>query len=109
MAFQAGVGHSDHRNPEQAGKDAVAEAMKNAGIDKADFVMLFATVGYNQPALLSTVRKATGNVPLSGCSGEGVIAQNFGVSWWPFRRERLSKLPITQSPNLLLSTFPSLP
>jgi small ligand-binding sensory domain FIST len=78
MAFQAGVGHSDHRNPEQAGKDAVAAAMKNAGITQADFVMLFATVGYNQQALLSTVRKATNNAPLSGCSGEGVIAQNFG-------------------------------
>ena len=78
MAIQAGVGHSNHRNPEQAGKEAAEAALKQAGITNPDFVMLFATVGYDQNAILGSVRKATGNAPLSGCSGEGVIAQNFG-------------------------------
>ncbi len=59
--------------------------MQEAGTDKPDFVFLFGTVGYRQETLLKAVRQATGNAPLSGCSGEAVIAQgvthetNFGV------------------------------
>ncbi len=78
MAVKAGVGHSNHRNPEQAGKLAAEAALKEAGLTACDFVMMFATVGYDQQVIVNAVRKATGNVPLSGCSGEGVIAQSFG-------------------------------
>lgn len=78
MATNVGVGVSTSRNPEQATKEAVEKALKNAKIDKPDFVMLFATVGYDQPTVLQLVRKLTGNVPLSGCSGGGVITQGVG-------------------------------
>jgi len=86
MGTAAGVGFSDHRNPAQAGKEAALKALGQAGIGKPDFVFAFATVGYNQTALIRSIREATGGAPLSGCSGEGLITQetvaetNFGVA-----------------------------
>ncbi|MBV7338597.1 hypothetical protein KFU94_62340 [Chloroflexi bacterium TSY] len=76
MGTKAGVGVSYHRNPAVAGQEAAEMALKNGGIDIPDFVFMFATVGYNQPTLLNAVREATHNVPLSGCSGEGIITQS---------------------------------
>lgn len=86
MGTSVGVGFSDHRNPLQAGKEAARKALGQAGVAKPDFVFVFATVGYNQPALIRSIREATAGAPLSGCSGEGVITRdaiaetNFGVS-----------------------------
>lgn len=90
MGTQIGVGVSHHRNPTMAGKEAVAHALQQAGLtsanDRPDFVMLFATVGYRQSVLLQSVRAATHQAPLIGCSGAGVIAQgmadesNFAVT-----------------------------
>ena len=86
MTLVSGVGFSNHRNPQEAGRLAARQAMDNAGISSPDFVFLFGTVGYRQEALVQAVRKATGGAPLSGCSGEGVITQgashetNFGVA-----------------------------
>lgn len=74
MGIQAGVGMSHHRNPKVAGQEAARQALEQAGVEKPDFVFMFATVGYNQQALLQAVRQATGGAPLSGCSGEGIIA-----------------------------------
>jgi hypothetical protein len=75
MAIQAGVGMSHHRNPEVAGREAAEKALAAAGVAKPEFVFTFATVGYDQAALLKAVRGATGGAPLCGCSGEGVIAE----------------------------------
>ena len=86
MGTQVGVGTSHHRNPVMAGKEAAGQALKQAGIDRPDWVMMFATVGYRQQLLLKSVRETTGHAPLVGCSGGGIIAQgvadesNFAVS-----------------------------
>jgi len=86
MGIQAGVGVSHHRNPRMAGREAAHQALEAAGIEKPDFVFMFATVGYNQQTLLRAVREATGGAPLCGCSGEGTIAggeadeSNFSVA-----------------------------
>jgi hypothetical protein len=86
MATLVGVGHSLQKNPADAGREAALNALQQGGLTKPDFIFVFATVGYNQQALLAAVREATGGAPLSGCSGEGVITQgmvaetNFGVS-----------------------------
>lgn len=74
MGTQIGVGISHHRNPVMAGKEAVSNAIAQAKIEQADFVMLFSTVGYRQPVLLKSVREATHKVPLIGCSSAGIIA-----------------------------------
>src|ERR671912_271141 len=73
MATKAGVGMSRHHNPNVAGREAAEQALKEAGVDRADFVFMFASIGYDQPSLLRTVREATGGAPLSGCSVEGTI------------------------------------
>ncbi|MBD1842255.1 FIST C-terminal domain-containing protein [Cyanobacteria bacterium FACHB-63] len=76
MGTQAGVGISHLRNVTQAAKEAVQKALSAAHIDQPDFVFLFASLGYDQQKLVEIVRQATGNCPLAGCSGQGVIVQN---------------------------------
>ncbi|MFN7975012.1 MAG: FIST N-terminal domain-containing protein [Acidobacteriota bacterium] len=96
MGTRAGVGISHHRNPKLAGQEAARSALKSAGLDRPDFVFLFASVGYDQEAMLSGVRHATGRAPLAGCSGEGVIAgaeadeSNFSVAVMTIASDELS-------------------
>jgi small ligand-binding sensory domain FIST len=75
MATKAGVGYSVCRNPVDAGKEAAEKALKQSGISRPDHVFVFATVGYDQVVLLTSIREATSFAPLSGCSGEGIITQ----------------------------------
>jgi hypothetical protein len=95
MGTTVGVGCSFHRNPEQAGKEAAVNAMKQAGMEIPDFVFVFATVGYNQQVLIGAIREATSGAPLSGCSGEGIITQdvvsetNFGVAVMAIKSDEL--------------------
>src|ERR687894_1859998 len=73
MTTKAGVGTSQHHNPNIAGREAAEQALKNAGVAKPDFVFMFASIGYDQHSLLRAVRETTGDAPLSGCSAEGTI------------------------------------
>jgi hypothetical protein len=73
MATKAGVGMSRHHNPNVAGREAAEQALEKAGVSKPDFVFMFASIGYDQPSLVRTVREATGGTPLTGCSAEGTI------------------------------------
>jgi hypothetical protein len=73
MTTKAGVGMSQHHNPNVAGREAAEQALEKVGLSKPDFVFMFATVGYDQHFLLRAVREATGGAPLTGCSGEGTI------------------------------------
>jgi hypothetical protein len=73
MTTKAGVGMSHHHSPSIAGLEAADQALENAGLEKPDFVFMFATVGYDQRSLLQAVREATGGAPLCGCSGDGTI------------------------------------
>ena len=75
MATKAGVGMSRHHNPNVAGREAAEQAMERAGVDKPDFVFMFASIGYDQHSLVQAVRETTGGAPLSGCSGEGTIGE----------------------------------
>src|SRR5918998_1026732 len=73
MTTKAGVGLSRHHNPNLAGREAAEQALQKAGVDKPDFVFMFASIGYDQRSLVRAVRKTTGGAPLSGCSAEGTI------------------------------------
>ena len=75
MGTFSGVGVSHQRNAVKAAQEAVKKAFLAAGTEEPDFVLLFASLGYNPEKLLSAVRQATGNCSLVGCSGQGVIAQ----------------------------------
>ena len=73
MSIKAGVGMSQHHNPNVAGREAAEQALEKAGISKPEFVFMFASIGYDQPSLLQAVREATGGTPLTGCSAAGTI------------------------------------
>jgi hypothetical protein len=73
MTTKAGVGTSHHHNPNVAGREAAEQALEEAGINRPDFVFMFASIGYDQHSLVRAVREATGGAPLTGCSAEGTI------------------------------------
>jgi hypothetical protein len=73
MTTKAGVGMSHHHNPTVAGREAAQQALKKVGVDKPDFVFMFASIGYEQHSLVRAVRESTGGAPLTGCSAEGTI------------------------------------
>jgi hypothetical protein len=73
MTIKAGVGMSRHHNPNIAGREAAEQALEKAGVDKPDFIFMFASIGYDQRSLLGVVRETTGGAPLTGCSAEGTI------------------------------------
>src|ERR687892_379404 len=73
MATKAGVGMSRHHNPNIAGREAAEQALEKAGVDRPDFIFMFASIGYDQHSLLGVVRETTGGAPLTGCSAEGTI------------------------------------
>ncbi len=73
MVTKAGVGMSRHHNPSVAGREAAEQALEKAGVDRPDFVFVFASIGYDQHSLVRAVREATGRAPLTGCSAEGTI------------------------------------
>jgi hypothetical protein len=95
MCIQAGVGVSHHRNPRVAGQEAATRAITAAGVERPDFVFMFAAVGYDQQALLRAVSEATGQAPLCGCSGEGILAageadeSNFAVAVMAIRSDQI--------------------
>lgn len=76
MSSNVGVGKSNESDSFSAGRAAAQMALEQAGVSRCDFVFLFATVGYDQEQLLRGVKSVTGDAPMSGCSGEGVITQD---------------------------------
>ena len=73
MTIKAGVGMSPHHNPNVAGCEAAEQALERAGVSQPDFVLMFASIGYDQHSLVRAVREATGGAPLNGCSAEGTL------------------------------------
>src|SRR3954468_22850285 len=95
MATEVGIGRSVLRDPQSAARQAVTQALTSSGMDGADFVLMFATVGYDQQLLVKSVREASGGALLSGCSAEGVIVQdgsdesNFALAVLVFRSDEI--------------------
>jgi hypothetical protein len=73
MTSKAGVGMSRHHNPNVAGREAAEQALEKVGVERPDFIFMFASTGYDQRSMLRAVREATGGAPLTGCSAEGTI------------------------------------
>src|ERR687898_43401 len=73
VATRAGVGMSQHHNPNVAGREAAERALEEAGVQRPDVVFMFGSIGYDQRSLVRAVRERTGSAPLSGCSAEGTI------------------------------------
>ncbi len=79
MKTKIGVGVSRDRNPIKAIKEAFAIAKTNGGIHTPTTTILFATTGYDQNALVKTLRVENGKTPMFGCSGMGTITN--GISY----------------------------
>jgi len=75
MATRASVAKSDNHDAGQAGREVATRALAALG-GRADLLLVFATAGYDQRALLAAIADAGGGAPLAGCSGEGVITQD---------------------------------
>ncbi len=74
MTIQVGVGASSRRVSRAAGAEAARHALGQVE-GAPSLVLVFATVGHDQGALLEGIVAETGDAPLVGCSGTGVITQ----------------------------------
>jgi len=74
VTIHVGVGGSTQRASRAAGAEAARLALAQAG-HEASLVLVFATVGHDQRALLEGIVAETKTAPLVGCSGTGVITQ----------------------------------
>jgi small ligand-binding sensory domain FIST len=74
--LKAGAGCSTASNPRVAATEATRAALAQAGLDRADGALLFATTAYGAayPLILRTVASEAGTPEVAGCSGMGVIA-----------------------------------
>jgi hypothetical protein len=74
MPTRSAVHLSSERDPVLAGRGAARAVLDALGVP-ADLAVVFATVGYDQQALLAAIRAELGpDCALVGCSGEGVIS-----------------------------------
>ncbi len=74
--MHAGAGHSENALGVEATAMAVGEAMREAGVDSADLVFLFATYHYagEIQAMLDMAVDMAGTEAVVGCSGMGVLS-----------------------------------
>lgn len=77
--IKAGVGRSNNPDATKAGVEACKAAMDQAG-GKADLVIVFSTVAYDQKKMLEGVRFVSKEIPLVGCSDSGEITTEGPVS-----------------------------
>jgi len=100
MAFSAGLGFSEHKNPTKAAREAVDAAKAQLETHTADLVIVFATVGHKIEPLVGEVRAGFEGARLVGCSVEGIISSagitegNFGVCVAAFSTDELKFSPI---------------
>ena len=77
--IKAGVGRSNNPDATKAGAEACKQALSQAG-NKADLIVLFSTVAYEQEKMLKGVRSVSKEIPLAGCSDFGEITTEGPVS-----------------------------
>jgi small ligand-binding sensory domain FIST len=76
MTTLAGAGLSRQTESRRAAQDAARLALEQAGTDRADWGVLFATTTPHRPhfaGLLAAVQETLGTPTISGCSGYGVL------------------------------------
>ncbi|HZN75243.1 MAG TPA: FIST N-terminal domain-containing protein, partial [Micromonosporaceae bacterium] len=71
---RAGVGMSEAESATEAGRQAAATALRELAGEEPAIVLVFASVSYDLPALLTGVRSVTGDAPLAGASSSGYFA-----------------------------------
>jgi hypothetical protein len=73
MSTKAGVGMSQHHNPNVAGRDAAKQALENAELEKPDFVFIF-RLCFNRQADVPRSGEAAApqSIPPRGQSGSAM-------------------------------------
>jgi len=77
--IKAGVGRSNNPDVTIAGSEACKQALGQAG-GKAELIIVFSTVAYDQEKMLKGVRSISKEIPLVGCSDFGEITTEGPVS-----------------------------
>jgi small ligand-binding sensory domain FIST len=76
MTTQAGVGLSRKANSRQAAREAGRAALERAGVERADWGLVFATTTPHRPHfadMLAATQETLGTQTISGCSAYGVL------------------------------------
>ena len=66
---------SKNKDSYSAGFEACKAAMEKAGVDQPDFVIVFASVSFNQSELTRGIREASKKASLIGCTDAGEITK----------------------------------
>ena len=77
--IKTGVGRNNNPDAVKAGAEAAKEALTEAG-GKANLIIVFSTVAYDQEKMLEGVRSVSKEIPLAGCSDFGEITTEGPVS-----------------------------
>lgn len=75
MLSKAGTGVSRHADAFTAGAEAMMKAREAGGGGNAVVGIMYGTVAYDQSALVEGARSVLGDVPLVGCSSQGVALE----------------------------------
>lgn len=67
------IGKSTLGEPIAAAQEAATIALEKLRGTKPHFALIFATTGYDQEELMTGINQTLGDIPMSGCSGEGII------------------------------------
>lgn len=73
MATKVGIGFSQLASPLEAGRRATEQALEPLAGQEPDVVVLFSTTDLDPSQVLASVRTVTGEVPLVGGCGSGII------------------------------------
>ena len=79
MATQIGIGNSQQLDSFCAGQEAATKALAFMNNRPAHFLIVFASVHFDQEALLNSITEITKAIPVIGCSTAGEIS-SFGPS-----------------------------
>ena len=74
MALFAGTGVSKNsQNSKEAGHEAAAAALKDAGVDKIDLALVMASSVFDQSQMLEGIVEVLGDTAVVGCTSAGAI------------------------------------
>ncbi len=76
MSTYIGIGRSHSDEPAIAGEESVRAALHGIGDQTPDIIFVYATFGYDFPALLRSIRAAGHGVPVVGGSTLGIITHD---------------------------------
>ncbi|MBU0456343.1 MAG: FIST N-terminal domain-containing protein [Pseudomonadota bacterium] len=64
---------SNISDPQSAGRDVAEKALAKLAGKPPTFALIFSSAGYDQKKLFEGIGEVLNNVPMSGCTGEGII------------------------------------